>query len=416
MADNERSGSRLPSAPIPIGIYSESHPLRAAALWGPVGAEAVLAQAYPKTKSLFFDDMNVPLAREEMQSYSLLLEKGFDVHVISVRDSLAASAGETVGDNGLTRQSLRTGLQQRAVDIYNEHKGRKGAIKKSRLQDLTDQLDEVLELDHALYGEPNSIALNKMICLDPAMPLGNLIFARDQMNVLLGTRFVSNMAKPIRQPEVALYEKFYAENLGSQPKVPIPAGETFEGGDAYVHNGYVYVGVGDRTSMGAALAVYDALRPQLDEQNLRFAIVEDPNPKKRKFAQNMDFMHLDTFSNPIGDKEIAVCTAEAEYRRIRLVSTLDGQTTLSDGNKSFLDHLGSVEDNVVHISTEEQQTFGCNFLTVDNDKIVVPRSANRAINNALRRQGKAVFGGNLDESTKGYGAAHCMTGQLRRAL
>lgn len=415
MAETERSGSRLPSAPIPIGIYSETHPLRAAALWGPVGAEAVLAQAYPTTKSLFYDRMNVEIAREEGEAFALLLEKNFGVQVVSVRNFLAESAGKSF-DNGLSRQSLRTSLQERLVGIYEGYNDQDPMSKRAPLQDLTDQLDVVLELDHALYGEPNSVALNKMLCLDPAMPLGNLMFARDQMNVLLGTRIVSSMAKPIRQPEVALYEQFYAQVLGDQPKIKIPPGEKFEGGDAYVHNGYVYVGVGDRTTMGGALAIYNGLKTDLEKSDLRFAIVEDSSPSSRTFAQNMDYMHLDTFSNPIGDKEIAVCEAEAQHRRIRLVTTFNNGVILSDSNKTFFRHLEETEDDIVTISTDEQQEFGCNFLTADEDRIVAPLKSNRYINSALRKRNKAVIIAALDESTRGYGAAHCMTGQLRRSL
>lgn len=412
----EAAVSRKPSAlAIRIGIYNETDPLRVAAVWGPLGAEAVLAQVYPKYKSLFFDDMNVPLAREEALSFRSLLE-GYGVQVVPVRDSLVNYAVGLFGAARPSRQSVRDRLQERAVQIFEETREDPGSISKSRLSDLTDQVDELLEGDYARYGEIGAAAINKLLCLDQQMPLGNLLYGRDQMNVLLGTRIVSSMAKPIRRGEVDLYEVVYGQILDDHKKIQMPAGETFEGGDAYVHNGYVYVGVGDRTTMGGALSIYKGLRPEMDKHGLRFVIVEDSDPASRSQSDRMDFMHLDTFSNPLDDTNITVCTSEAEYRRVRFVSTSAGEIIVGDGNRNFLDHLEAVEDDIIPVSVDEQQSFGVNFLALDSKRIIVPRSINRSVNTAMRRHNKEVVTGNLDETTKGYGAAHCITGQLRRSV
>lgn len=241
------------------------------------------------------------------------------------------------------------------------------------------------------------------------------------MNVLLGQRVVASMAKDIRKPEVELYERVYGDYLTQHDPIRVGSGETFEGGDAYVHQGYVWVGVGVRTTLGAALEIYEALKPDLDEYGFKFAVVQDDNPFGRPFSQQQNFMHLDTFSNPTGRKDIAVSREEASRRRVRLVSSFEGRTIIEDTQLSFIDYLEHrvKEDNILVISEEEQRQFGCNFLMLGEFNggvatILSSLDSNTGINNTLRRLGKQVVPVNLYQSTGGYGSAHCMTGQLLR--
>ena len=229
------------------------------------------------------------------------------------------------------------------------------------------------------------------------------------------------MAKDIRKPEVPLYELVYNTHLPAHNPIRIPPGETFEGGDAYVHQGHVWIGVGTRTTFGAALKIYEALRDDLDRYGVKFAVIQDENPFDRPFSQQQDFMHLDTFSNPTGRKDIAVCIEEASRRKVLLIESMKGNTIIKNTGLSFIDYLEYVvqEDDIVVISKDEQQAFGCNFLLLGeyhNRRTVIlePLESNTDTNNQLRRLGKEIVPTNLYQSTRGYGAAHCMTGQLLR--
>jgi len=112
---------------------------------------------------------------------------------------------------------------------------------------------------------------------------------------------------------------------------------------------------------------------------------------------------------------------EAQRRKIRFLNTVNGTTAISNGLGSFIDYLEKTEDNIAVISEEEQKGFGCNFLlkgeNPDGDcTIFVPLRMNTETNNQLERMGKKLVYTNLLESTKGYGATHCMTGQLLREV
>lgn len=391
-----------------FGIYDESHLLKSAVIWGPVGVEAALAQLYPPEISLFFNSFDVLAARREGLEYARTLEN-FGVKVAFARDFLVDLLP---ANPDLKKEEVTSQLRSKSKGIQETY--------RSNSIPVEDNIMELLEDDIARYGQERALTLNQALCLDTNLPLGNLIYARDQMNVLLGQRVVSAMAKEIRKPEVALYEEVYKSCLSEHSPIRIPSGETFEGGDAYIHQGYVWVGVGVRTTLGAALKIYDGLKPELDKHELKFAVVQDEDPFNRPFSEQQDFMHLDTFSNPTGRRDIAVCIEEAARRKVTLISTHKGSRVIKETGLSFIDYLEhAVKDEVLRISEEEQRQFGCNFLLLGEDDdgtatIFVPLNSNSDINNQLRRRGKKVVPADLYQSTRGYGAAHCMTGQLLR--
>lgn len=421
-----------------IGIYNETDRLRSAVVWGPVGAEAVLAQLYPKEISCFYEDMNVIKARQEALDFAATLQS-YEVKTTSVRDTIADMLPSQHLQKQAVLESLLTKAQQLkdqypqvtlergSEQMYGKEFGKLDSTQiravKNKVpmleKDVDDAIRTLLDMDILRYGEQKALALNKRLCLDEEMPLGDAIYARDQMNVLLGMRVKSRMKYPIRQPEVPLYEEVYKVLLGEDsPVIEIPEGETFEGGDAYIHNNIVYVGVGYRTSLGAAKHIYSMLRPQIEERGMQFAIVQDEDPDLRSGKDLMDFMHLDTFSGPIGDNQIAVCKEEAEYRRVKYLKTdSQGIVQVLDTGKNFLQHLQERDgdDNVVIIPREEQQEFGCNFLALDEHTLLLPLDSNEATNRQLYDAGKELVSLGLQESTRGYGASHCMTGQLVRA-
>lgn len=391
------------NSPIQIGIYNELHPLRATTTWGPVGAEAVLTQLYTQGRSLFFDEMDVPKAREEGIKYEDFLNNQ-GIKVVSVRDHLA----KTLPTDDVNHRAVRNGIVIRAREIMNEQ----GYTPTSVFDGTTpeDVAMDLLERDITRYGEDHALALNQRLLLDVEMPLGNAIFARDQMNVLLSKRVVSNMQYPIRQPEVALYEQVYDSILANHQKIELPTGETFEGGDAYIFSNTLYIGVGVRTTMGAVLEIYKHLQNELEEKGIRFAIVEDISKKNQQ-----DAIHIDTYSGPIAEKVIAVCPQEAERRLVHFVSTdKNGEMLIQDTGLNFVEHLIDEGNTVLSIPKEEQVSFGCNFLALGDGEIVLPLTTNETTNRVLENSGAEIHIIDLEQSTKGNGAAHCMSGQLAR--
>lgn len=397
----------LPLRSIQIGIFDEAEQLKTAATWGPIGAEAVLAQCYPESISLFYQSFNVLAARQEGLNYAATLQN-HGIQIIMVRDLLA----ESIKPAPLKKTEIISAMTDKAKAVQDQY--------GTNVPGCIDLITSLVGQDIARYGEEKALGLNKALSLDPQLPLGNSLYGRDHMNVLLDTRIVSSMAKHIRRHEVGLYELVYQQHLAPHKTSVIPSGETFEGGDAYIHNGTVFVGVGTRTTLGAAIKIYHTLKPQLEQYGYKFAVVEDENPFGKSFREQQDSMHLDTFSNPVGRKEMAVCVEEARKRRIKFLTVTNGSLVISDGFGSFIDYLEKTEDNIVRIPKAEQTEFGCNFLLKGEDlngdcTIFVPLQSNTDTNNQLEKLGKKIVHTDLFESTRGYGAAHCMTGQLRRS-
>jgi N-dimethylarginine dimethylaminohydrolase len=166
--------------------------------------------------------------------------------------------------------------------------------------------------------------------------------------------------------------------------------------------------------MGAALYIFGTLKEELNKKGYKFALVVDGESEKRNPLEQMLFMHLDTFSNPVGKHQIAVCLSEAKRRTVKIIEGNKSNIKIIDTKKTFLDYLFEDGQEIISIPEKEQQSFGCNFLAVDETTILVPLQTNKQTIDGLKNVGKKVQYVHLDESTKGFGAAHCMTGQLLR--
>lgn len=427
-------------APEPrLGIYDESHRLTSAAVWGPVGAEALIAQLLPTSKSLFLARMDVPRARQEAIVFNeALIANG--VTTTTVRDEYA----KLVRVDNLTVDGVRNAMLAKARAIVATHQeelqieideAKKDNDPNGRQEPwpigIEQDLDYLLWADIFRYGQQRALALNKALVLDPAIPMGDAIYARDQMNVLLGRRVQSRMTFPIRQPEVGVYERVYGETMGLPSPIILPNDPRyrFEGGDAYIHNGFIYVGVGFRTSMEAAEYIYKGLQSELEQQGLEFAVVIDESFDQQKFDEfmrgdmkgdnlekfkkQMQAMHLDTYSNPIGEKAILVSTEDAEKRRVETLSADGIGPVTHEPQGKLISFLQSRGEDIVFLPKADQMDFGCNFLAIDTDTILAPME-NETLRRELEKRGKRMIVVPLFENTRGYGASHCMTGQLQR--
>ncbi len=395
------------NTPLKIGIYEETDKLKTVAIWGPVGAEACLTQLFPEEISLFLSHMDVREARRECESFSSTLRQSFGVKVIEVRDELA----QTITPGNLKKEQIQKELLEKADAIVAQYQPN---LTPSQIKYNKNSIIELLDEDIQKYGQDRALTLNHILSLTRYLPLGNALYARDQMNVLLDKIIVANMAKPIRKPEVALYSMIYNKILEPGSNIKIPNSETFEGGDAYVHNSNVYVGIGARTTINAAQHLYEKLKVSLKEKNFGFVLVVDENPIGRNPNELMDFMHLDTFSMPIGPKQILVCEEEARSRKVYVPYTTKQGSQFVSIEKTFFEFLEGENEDIVIVPKEEQSTFGVNLLVIDNRTILVPLESNENTISQLNKTGKNILNLDLAECTKGYGAAHCMTGQLLR--
>lgn len=485
-------------------IESETDRLDATVLWGPPGIESFLAQLYPDKISLFFDYMNVQKARNEAVVYQKTLDK-FGVKTVFARDLLAEKidAGKVaeavekerpISEDFLTNSKFD---RQKTIDIicYAAERLMNGFypnqvtdVNKKLYQDIIASL---IDADIERYGEQEALALNYLLSVDPNLPMGNLIYARDQMNIVFGKRIRASMKKDIRQPEINLYdliyhevdnhdeiliseepdEQFYKE-LKQTPgleKIKIPERDTFEGGDLYIHNNTVYIGVGARTTMGAAIKIYEAIKEEMTEKGYKMAIVYDEDAQTRPDNEQMNFMHLDTWSYIVGENEIELYVNEAQRRKVFVLDPRKNTKLPEFTGKNFEEYLKDKDYTILSIQEEDQQEFGCNNLFLgtfadqelsmltdergyiypgeidglffpipykqfklgdvpevsvmmpenshnksEHDLIIIPLETNKDTITKLLNVGKTLVFVPLIESTRGYGAAHCMTGQWRR--
>lgn len=388
-----------------VGIYDEVHTLKKAAVWGEVGAEIVLTQLYPPRISLFHGEMDIPQARKEVNNFTkTLIESG--IKVVQIRDRLAEILNP--------QESLTTNQLLRAFVAKTKKDKLKYGNKELDSKHI-EILEWLLKEDIAKYGESRALTLNLALSITPDLPLGNSIYARDQMNVILGKMVLSSMREPIRRPETALYNRVYIE-LGLENQiVSMPSSETFEGGDALVHAKTIYIGVGTRTSFGAAMHIYEALKRDIEENGYKFVVVEEEEPRTRSHHDEMSFMHLDTFLNAIGENEVVICDKEASRKTVRVFTTdQKGDTRILPAERSLIEYLEDEKQKIIRVPLPDQQNFGCNFLTINSNTVIVPSINNVNTIKELQKAGKKVIPVPLAESTEGYGAAHCMVGQLFR--
>ena len=386
------------------GVTDENDTLRTALLWGPVSTETYLASLHPEDVSLFYDDMDVIGARAEFHGFhQALSEQGVELAI--GRDILADVEQEPTVPS---IDALADLLLAKAREIEEAHDKYSGKDHEAIIRALLDR-------DVKRYGEPTAIALNEQLALFASLPLGNIMFACDQMKFIGEKRVRSRFAFPIRKPEAQLFQQIY-DQLGMNECIKVPDGETFEGGDLYIHNGVVYIGVGARTSMGAVKHIFTEARGELDKNGLSMAAVVDQKLTGKSRRESMDYMHLDTWSAPLDKRTVMVYPEEANGRMVALLSEdRDGAVRVSETGLSYTDFLRRRGSDVIeHDVEEEQRGFAFNNLCIDDKTVLVANGANHGLLETLERLGKNVVILDLAESTKGYGAAHCMTAQLLR--
>ncbi len=392
-----------------LGVFEETARLNKVIMWGTPGTETVLGQLLPKDVSCFEDQFDVLGARAEFNAARAILEAN-GVEIIQVKDLFAKMITEEDLDPKISVDQLREGVVARAFQFYETYK----AQSPTRVEEVLGWMDQILEEDIARYGEKAAVAINHTLALSNDLPMSNVLYARDQSNLLAGTMVWSSMRHKIRQPEVELFKKvlnysgIFSES-GIQ-FVQVGGCGRFEGGDGIVNAGVCYIGVGGRTNMEGVLQVAGSILE--DGRGLKLMVPFDEK-RDQGLVNEMDAMHLDTFWMPSDSHEIVACQDEIEERKIlEIEKTSTGLNVIDRG--WFADHLAKRGVDLVPLSKGEQLAYAPNFLNLGDKRVVLSLTSGNELFSELGKRGKEVYNANLKNITKGFGGLHCMTAAIAR--
>jgi len=395
-----------------LGVLEETAPLKKVLMWGEPGAEAVLGILLPTDISHFQVPLDVHVAREEFQRSKKLIEAN-GVEVVQVKDLFA----KMLLDQGCEAEEGIEDIRKRLIAKGLEYRERYPEVV-SRDRDVNisgwpDWLNEALDEDVAKYGEKVAVRLNQQCSdRDGSWPLANLMYARDQSNLVRHTFIFSSMKHEIRRDEVDIYRSAlnYA-GIINDPNIDIVSikGEgRFEGGDGIVHDGIVYIGAGGRTNKEGILQ----LAPSILKSGKRLLVPFDSERATGKMDE-MDAMHLDTFWMPIGPNEVVSCQTESGRRE--LLEVVNSNGTLKFENRGwFTNYMAKKNMDIVPLTKDEQEHYAPNFLNLGNGKIILSLSEGNNLVNELTKRGKTVMNADLKNITKGFGGLHCMTAAIKR--
>ena len=206
--------------------------------------------------------------------------------------------------------------------------------------------------------------------------------------------------------------EFCYRKLGEQPIYRIEGEDAFlEGGDYLPFGTLSFIGCGLRTTQAAI--------DQLLEHDL---IGKDTLVVVRDQWKSQDQMHLDTYFNIIDRNLVTMCAnrVEAEPGDIDFL-TVDVYARNTEGNFEkavsgipFTEFLAKRGIDIIPIEKADELNYANNFLTVGARKIVMVAGQSLELQAQLREHGVDVTWAYLDNLTRGYGAAHCMTQVVRR--
>ncbi len=387
-----------------LGVFEEVSRLDATLAWGPTGVEAVLATLIPEDKSLFFGKMDVLKARKQYDSFeNVLLKRGSGV--IRVRD-LAALALMNVGGEMPAKNliDLRQKILNKAERLISEY-GR-------GMGEVTDCIYEILVDDANYYeSEEASIRLNAELAkiATNELPLANLLFGRDQSNMVGDTLYWSNMRKEIRDPEVSLWKMALRDFMGGMNSVEVKGDGRLEGGDLIVHKGDCLVGVGGRSNQKGV----EQIAPSILNSGLRLFEVYHPG-RDGGLLEHQTTMHLDTFYMPGPKNTAVVLIEEAEERQLFQLMSRAGQVKeFPTGN--FADYIYYSGEDIIPLSREQQLGYQANFVVLDEKSVLLTTSGDGYLKKEFEKRGIEVVDGNLSAITQGYGGAHCSITPILRS-
>lgn len=320
--------------------------------------------------ALFMDYFDADEAAKEHLAYQeILREEG--ANVVTVREILLRDCVDEEGNmkEGDALDDLRDLASKYLVytcdstlDAAEQEAYRQEMLKKFHPNDLVDIILQQPEIQ--LRATSINTNMEATYLLHPVM---NLFFMRDQVITTSKGIVIGKMNSSQRDAESDIVEFCYRK-LGEEPIYRIQGDSAFlEGGD--------YLPFGSLSFMGQGLRTSQAAIDQLLENDL---IGKDTLVVVRDAWKSQDQMHLDTYFNIIDKDLVTLCA------------------------------------NRVNAEQEDELNYANNFLTIGARKIVMVAGQSLALQEDLRSHGVDVIWAHLENLTRGYGAAHCMTQVIRR--
>lgn len=386
--------SREALVPQEFGVYEEVSTLKKTLSWGPVGTEAILSSMLDPDESLYVGVVDPIPAREQYRNFEAMLQNR-GCEVIRVKDLLAWELKNN--KDPIPAKSLRE-FEQQIISKSQRLSKQYKVVYKGDLHLIMP----ILEEDAEEYGEETAIRLNSLLCQTQTdeLPMGNLLFGRDQSNLIGDTLFWSRMSKRIREPEVTVWKLALKEYLANQKSFEVTGNGRLEGGDTIVHNGNCLIGVGGRTNEIGVMQV----APEIYKQGLNVYAVYHPERANGKM-EHQTTMHLDTFYMPAPKNTCVIYLEEAKDRQ---VTQLMGKNSKYDGQviSTFAEYLVNSGVDIIPITEDQQRDYQANFVVLDNETVLVTKK-DKYLRGEFEKRGIKVIDGNLDAITKGYGGAHC---------
>lgn len=380
-----------------IGVREEVSRLRQTLSWGPAGVEAVLATLIPEAQSLFFGKMDVLAARRQYDNFELLLNQ-HGCEVIQVRDLAVPALMENGGDMpAMSLEELKERIMLKAVSLVKRYGRGIGQMDEG-------SIEQVLIEDAEKYGEEGAIRLNAILAQvdSEALPMANLLFGRDQCNLVDNVLFWSNMAHEIRKPEVDLWMMATESLFKNIDRVVVDGDGRLEGGDTIAHNGDCLVGVGGRSNLAGVAQI----APEILKRDLRLFAVYHPERDAGQL-EHQTTMHLDTF-RMTGPKNTEVVLMEEAQERLMLeVSEGSGGDLRILERGSFASYLWASEADIIPLTREQQLGYQANFVVLDENTVLLTVGGDGYLKKEFEKRGITVVDGKMDAITQGYGGAHC---------
>ncbi len=282
--------------------------------------------------------------------------------------------------------------------------------------DCRDVVDAIVSRPrvHLTKATANSAVTTASVSL---LPLGNLVFTRDQQITTAGGVVMGRMASSQRRFEVDIMRLVF-EFLGADVIGTIPQGETLEGGDFFPlgHRGLAMLGTGLRTTAGAAQHM---LKHHWFHAP-RVAIVKD------LYDRSQDRMHLDTVLGVVNEDvvvlEASLMSSDPHNPHLRLVDVYEtthaGDYELVDANIPLYDFLVSEGFRVIPVQPRDQLAYMINFLNLGtNPNTGRSRllSVHPGLADLLADEDVDVYYVEFEGVKAMYGAAHCST-QVHRGI
>ena len=367
------------------------------------GLEAFDAVIHPAA-GLYEDYFDADKVSAEHREYIRRLRaQGIQVHTIKeILDRTATDRLRALASRVLTYDSSHLAASEEAdMEAYREE-----VLSKMSRADLIRCI--LLRPTVTLYDSDQNTGYQAEYSYRPLM---NLYFTRDQsINTPRGL-VICRMNSEQRAPEIDIILLCY-EQLGIKPILQVSGEGRLEGGDYFPAGEVSFIGCGMRTNDEGIRQIMEADAFGHDT----VVVVRD-----HKFWQKQ--MHLDTWFNII-DKDLCTMVAsrlnaapgEPEYGTCDIWhrESASEPYRLIENDKPFVEYLREAGFQIIPINRDDEEHYANNYLTIGARRIMAVGGQSKELQEAFRRAGVKVNWVPLENSIKGYGAAHCMTQVLQR--